>query len=152
MWYGPPRFSMPPEDAIRVRHMIGAAESARRFIAGHSRADIDTDEQLRFALVQAVQIIGEAASRVSPETRSAMPLVPWTDIIFMRNRLVHAYFDTDHDVIWKTITEDIPPLLRGGDGPDGRSCPPASQSGAADHGRPQGLSGSGGGRVRRRCR
>jgi len=102
---------MRPEDATRIRHMIEAAESAQRFIAGRTRADIDTDEQLRFALVQAVQIIGEAASRILPETRSAIPSVPWADIIFMRNRLVHGYFDIDHDIVWETATKDIPDLL-----------------------------------------
>jgi uncharacterized protein with HEPN domain len=91
--------------------MIQAAESAQRFVAGRTRADIDADEQLRFALVQAVQIIGEAASRVSPETRSAIPSVPWADVMFMRNRLVHAYFDIDHDIVWQTATEDVPALL-----------------------------------------
>jgi uncharacterized protein with HEPN domain len=90
--------------------MIEAAEKALSFIAGRQRADLDSDEMLRFALVQAEQIIGEAASRISPETRAAIPL-PWNDIMFMRNRLVHAYFDIDHDVVWKTVTEDIPPLL-----------------------------------------
>ncbi|MGH7101088.1 MAG: HepT-like ribonuclease domain-containing protein [Acetobacteraceae bacterium] len=91
--------------------MIDAAESAQRFIAGRKRADIDTDEQLRFALVHALQIIGEAAARLSSETRSAIPSAPWSAIIFMRNRLVHAYFDIGHDVVWKTVIEDLPPLL-----------------------------------------
>jgi uncharacterized protein with HEPN domain len=90
--------------------MIEAAETAQRFIAGRQRADIDTDEQLRFALAQAVLIVGEAASRISAETRSAIAL-PWADIMYMRNRLVHAYFDIDHNIVWKTVTEDIPPLL-----------------------------------------
>jgi uncharacterized protein with HEPN domain len=72
--------------------MVEAAESAQRFVASRTRADIDTDEQLRFALVRAVEIIGEGASRISPETRSTVHTVPWADIIFMRNRLVHAYF------------------------------------------------------------
>ena len=102
---------MRPEDITRIRHMIEAAECAQRFIAGRNRADIDADEQLRFALVQAVQIIGEAASKISLETRSAVPSVPWADAIFMRNRLVHAYFNIDHDIVWKTVTEDIPDLL-----------------------------------------
>jgi len=91
--------------------MVEAAESAQRFITGRTRADIDADEQLRFALVRAVEIIGEAASRTSPEMRSTVSSVPWADIIFMRNRLVHAYFDIDHDIVWKTVTEDIPELL-----------------------------------------
>ncbi len=102
---------MQPEDVIRLRHMIEAAEATQRFIAGRTRADLDTDEQLRFALVQAVQIIGEAASRISPDARSAIPSMPWASIIFMRNRLVHAYFDIDHDIVWQTVTEDLPPLL-----------------------------------------
>ena len=102
---------MRPEDATRIRHMIEAAETTQRFIAGRTRAAVDTDEQVRFALVQAVQIIGEAASKVSPDTRSKITSVPWADIIFMRNRLVHAYFDIDHDIVWETATKDIPDLL-----------------------------------------
>jgi uncharacterized protein with HEPN domain len=66
---------------------------------------------LRFALVRAVEVIGEAASRVGPDARAAAPSVPWTAAIAMRNRLIHAYFDIDHDVLWKTATEEIPSLL-----------------------------------------
>ncbi len=102
---------MRPDDLTRIRHMIDGGESALRFLAGRQRGDIDSDEMLRFALVRAVEIIGEAASKVSVETRLAAPLIPWADIIFMRNRLVHAYFDIDHTILWKTATEDIPDLL-----------------------------------------
>jgi uncharacterized protein with HEPN domain len=99
------------DDLVRVQHMIEAGESALRFVAGRKRADVDDDEMLRFALARAVEIIGEAASRVSPEMRSATPSVPWGDAILMRNRLVHVYFDIDHNILWKTATEDIPALL-----------------------------------------
>ena len=102
---------MKPGDAARIRHMIEAGESASRFVAGRERGDIDSDEMLRFALVRAVEIIGEAASRVSQETREQNPSVPWPDIVFMRNRLVHAYFDIDHTVLWKTATQEVPALL-----------------------------------------
>jgi uncharacterized protein with HEPN domain len=100
-----------PDDTIRIRHMIGAGEGALRFIADRTRADLDADEMMRFALVRAIEIIGEAASRVSPETRSQIPSVPWPDVVLMRNRLVHVYFDIDHAILWKTATEDIPALL-----------------------------------------
>jgi uncharacterized protein with HEPN domain len=80
-------------------------------VAGRTRADLDTDRMLLFALVRAVEIIGEAASRLSDETRSAAPAVPWPRIVSMRNRLIHVYFDIDHDVLWKTATEEIPQLL-----------------------------------------
>ena len=91
--------------------MIDAAEVARSFIDGRQRSSLDEDRMLLFALVRAVEIIGEAASRVTLETRCAAPAVPWIAIIGMRNRLVHAYFDIDRDILWKTVTEEIPDLI-----------------------------------------
>lgn len=90
--------------------MFEAAENAERFISGKNRADLDTDPMLLFALARAIEIIGEAASRISIEQRTASPTVPWTAIVAMRNRLVHAYFDIDRDIVWKTVTEEIPTL------------------------------------------
>ncbi|MBF0333239.1 MAG: DUF86 domain-containing protein [Alphaproteobacteria bacterium] len=110
---------MKPDDLIRIRHMIEAGESASRFVAGRQRDDLDGHEMLRFALVRAIEIIGEAAARISPETRAEVPSVPWFAIVSMRNRLIHAYFDIDHDILWKTVTEEIPDLL-----PLLRSLPP----------------------------
>jgi uncharacterized protein with HEPN domain len=101
---------MRPDDVVRIRHMIEAAESAQRFIVGRHRGDLNTNEMLSFALIRAVEIIGEAASKISEETRRAVSSVPWTAIISMRNRLIHAYFDIDHDILWKTVNEEIPPL------------------------------------------
>ena len=101
---------MPPEDAIRIRHMIDAADITQRFIAGRQRGP-DGNRMLLFALVLAVEIIGEAASRVTPETRSASPNVPWPAIVAMRNRLIHAYYDIDGDILWKAVTEEVPELL-----------------------------------------
>ncbi|MGH7079377.1 MAG: HepT-like ribonuclease domain-containing protein, partial [Acetobacteraceae bacterium] len=98
-------------DAIRIRHMIEAGERALRIVSGRMPTDLDSDETLRLALARAVEVLGEAASRVSPETRSATPSVPWTDAIAMRNRLVHVYFDVDHAILRKTAVEDIPDLL-----------------------------------------
>ena len=102
---------MRPEDGIRIRHMLEAAQSARQFVAGRQRSDLDTDTMLLFAVVQALQIVGEAASKISLETRSAAPSVPWARIIGMRNRLIHAYAAIDHDVVWRTVSEEIPTLL-----------------------------------------
>lgn len=101
---------MRPEDAIRIRHMIEAAEAVRRFIAGRGPADLAADQMLLFALVRAIEIIGEAAARTSAETRAARPEVPWSAIVSMRNRLIHGYFDIDRDIVWKTVSEEIPAL------------------------------------------
>ena len=102
---------MERDDAIRIRHMIEAAETTQRFIAGRQRGDLDSDQMLLFALIRAVEVIGEAASKVSLETRSSVLTVPWAIIISMRNRLIHAYFDVDPDILWVTVSEEIPQLM-----------------------------------------
>ncbi len=91
--------------------MIEAAEACERFVSGRSRADLETDVMLRFAIVRAAEVFGEAASKVSPETRKSAPSIPWREIVAMRNRLIHADFDVDHEVLWKAATEEIPTLL-----------------------------------------
>jgi uncharacterized protein with HEPN domain len=91
--------------------MADAVEAAMRFAAGRSRSDLDLDEMLLFALVRAVEIVGDAAARLSPEARAALPDIPWRLIVGMRNRLVHAYFDVDLDILWTTATQALPELL-----------------------------------------
>jgi uncharacterized protein with HEPN domain len=92
------------DDAIRIRHMIEAAEACERFVARRSRTDLEPDLMLRFALVRAAEVFGEAASKVSLETRGSAPEIPWREIVAIRNRLIHAYFDIDHDVLWEAAT------------------------------------------------
>ena len=101
---------MNERDSIRMRHMLDAAHSALSFVQGRMRGDLDQDEMLVFALTKAVEIVGEAASQVSPTTRDELPTIPWTDIVGMRNRLVHVYFNVDLDVLWQTVEEDLPML------------------------------------------
>ena len=102
---------MKSADRVRLRHIIDALSSAIRFTEGRRREDLDKDEMLTFALVYAVQIVGEAASRISVEFREQHSEVPWTAIIGMRHRLVHAYSDINHDILWTTITDAAPELL-----------------------------------------
>jgi uncharacterized protein with HEPN domain len=92
--------------------MIDATESVEHFAAGRNRGDLDTDKMLLFAILRAIEVIGEAASKVTDETQAASPGVPWASIIGMRNRLIHGYFDSDSDVVWKTVTEEMPGLQR----------------------------------------
>jgi uncharacterized protein with HEPN domain len=101
---------MRKDDAVRLRHMLDAAREAQAFAASRLRSDLDRDRQLVLALVKDVEIVGEAASRVSPETRMEWPDVPWQDIVAMRHRLIHGYFDIDLDIVWSTVTDDLPPL------------------------------------------
>ncbi len=103
---------MRPDDVVRIRHMIEAADAAASFIGDRGQAELESDLMLLFALVRAVEIVGEAAARVSPETRTRCPEVPWSAIVAMRNRLVHAYFDIDRRILWRTVTDELPRLRR----------------------------------------
>lgn len=101
---------MLPEDRVRLLHMIEASDNAMSFVAGRSRPDIDQDRKTLFAVIRCVEIIGEAAARITEATRASAPDIPWSAIVGMRNRLVHAYFDVDVDVVWKTVTVELPAL------------------------------------------
>ncbi len=102
---------LPEQDRIRLQHMLDAAESALRFAQGRRREDLDTDEMLTFALVRALEIIGEAAAQVSEHSRQALPRIPWREIVGMRHRLVHAYFEVDLGRVWDTTVHYVPDLL-----------------------------------------
>jgi uncharacterized protein with HEPN domain len=91
--------------------MIEAVETACGFVSGRVRSDLDTDRMLVFALVRAIEIVGEAGSKVGAPTRKVAADIPWSRIVSMRNRLIHGYFDVDHEVVWKTATEELPQLL-----------------------------------------
>jgi uncharacterized protein with HEPN domain len=102
---------MREDDGIRFRHMLDAAREAVGFVQGRTRSDLNRDRQLVLALVKGIEIIGEAAYQVTPATRQQTCSIPWDDMIGMRHRLVHAYFDIDLDIFWKTAQEDLPQLI-----------------------------------------
>jgi uncharacterized protein with HEPN domain len=92
--------------------MLEAAETVAAFISGRDRAALDQDRMLLFALVRAIEILGEAATKLSAETRLAAPDVPWSQITAMRNRSIHAYFEIDANILWRTAEEEIPALRK----------------------------------------
>lgn len=106
---------MRDEDRVRLLHMLEATDTLAQFLLGRSRGDLDQDRMLLFAVIHAIEILGEAASKISQETRAVTPQIPWASIVSMRNRLIHGYFDIDPTIVWKTATVEIPalvPLLR----------------------------------------
>ena len=102
---------MSKSDLIRLRHMLEAAREAVKFAEGHTPSDLGQNPVWALGLVKCVEIIGEAAARISPEGKAECPDIPWAPIVAMRNRLVHVYFDVDYDQIWKALTDDLPPLI-----------------------------------------
>ena len=96
---------------VRVHHMLDHSREAVEMTRGRTRADLDRDRLLNLALVQLVEVIGEAASRLPEEFRSRHPQVPWRQTVGMRNRLIHGYDTVNMDILWTIIQEDLPPLI-----------------------------------------
>lgn len=102
---------MAKDDLLYFGHMLDAARGARAAIEGVSRETFDADENLRLAQVHRIQIIGEAARRVSQSGRAAHPEIPWRQITGMRHRIVHDYLNIEYSVVWEVVTRDLPALI-----------------------------------------
>lgn len=99
-------------DADKIFHIIEAAREAMGYIDGKERSDLDKDKMLVHSLVRCLEIIGEAAARISDDRKTEISRLPWSRIVGMRNRLIHAYFDVNLDIVWKTAKEELPELLK----------------------------------------
>jgi uncharacterized protein with HEPN domain len=98
-------------DDVYLGHMMDMCRIAHSLAADASRAELETDVKLQLALVRAISTIGEAARKVSVQFRDAHPAIRWPEIIAMRHKLVHDYFEIDLDVVWDAATADVPELL-----------------------------------------
>lgn len=102
---------MKEPDIIRLKHMLDAARELLSFMKNRDKNDLEKDRILALAIVKEIEIIGEAASRASQEIRDKIPGIKWQQVVGMRNRLVHAYFEIDYDILWGTVIHDIPQLI-----------------------------------------
>lgn len=98
-------------DRVHLLRMRDAAQYALEFAAGRKLEDLDSDIQFRMALVKAVELVGESASRTSDELRIQQPQLPWTNIIGMRNVLVHNYWAIEQDEFWEAVQSHLPTLI-----------------------------------------
>ncbi len=100
------------EDETLLRDMLDAGRLALGAIEDKERTDLDSDPILKAALERFLEIIGEAASRLSENARASLAGIPWHEIIGLRNRLIHGYFSIDADVIWAIVNDDLPDFVR----------------------------------------
>ena len=91
--------------------MLEYAREAVSLTQGRSRADLDNDRAIGLAVARCLEIVGEAAARLPEEVQKHYPAIPWPQIIAMRNRLIHGYDLVDYDIVWSTVSEDLPPLI-----------------------------------------
>ncbi len=98
-------------DKVLFGDMLDASRKAVEYSRDRTRADLGTDELYALAMTRLVEVVGEAASRVSIEGRKLAPNIPWQDITGTRNRLIHAYAAVDLDILWSILSKDLPSLI-----------------------------------------
>jgi uncharacterized protein with HEPN domain len=101
---------MPKTDLIYLGHMLDMCQKGLEISTGKTHYQYENDETLKLALTHIVQVIGEAADRVSDEFKLNHPRIPWHEIIGMRHRIVHDYMNVDEDVVWAVVKNDLPAL------------------------------------------
>jgi len=99
------------DDRVRLRHMLDHAREAVALMEGKNRSDLETSRLHLLAIVRLIEVVGEAAGRVSKATQRRHPQIPWPQIIGMRNRLIHGYDVVDIGVVWQTVSEELSPLI-----------------------------------------
>jgi len=102
---------MVKNEAIRVRHILDAANKIVGFTDNRQRQDLDDNEMLTLALVRLIEVVGEASKHVSWETRKQNPNIPWKQMCGIRDRLIHAYFEINLDIVWGVCTQNIPAMI-----------------------------------------
>lgn len=96
---------------VRVRHMLDFAREAVGLAKGKSQSGLGGDRLLDLATLHLITLIGEAANQIPQDVQSKYPQIAWSDIIGMRHRLVHGYDQIDYDILWQTLSKDIPDLI-----------------------------------------
>jgi uncharacterized protein with HEPN domain len=96
-------------DTERLRDILESIEAIRRHTDG-GRAAFESDELVRTSVIHWIGVIGEAAGRISDGLQAEHPEIPWPEIVAMRNRLFHAYFDISAERIWEAVEQDLPDL------------------------------------------
>ena len=99
------------DDSVPMRHMLDYAREAVAIARQRSRAELDSDRILQLALRQIIEIVGEAANRVSKEGQSRYPDIAWRSAIAARNRIAHGYDHIDYDIVWQIISEEFSILI-----------------------------------------
>jgi len=96
---------------LPIRQMLDHAREALILSNGKSLEELASDRVLGLAIIRLMEIVGEAATRVPKEERSRNPDIPWTQIISLRNRLIHGYDAIDYEILWNILNHDLPELV-----------------------------------------
>ena len=96
----------------RLQHMLDNAKEAISLIKGKTRANLKDERMLELSLIRLVEVIGEAAAKINSDDYEKYSNIPWTQVVGMRNRLIHGYDEVDLNILWDTIDIDLPMLVK----------------------------------------
>jgi len=97
-------------DIVRLKHMLGYAKEAISIARGGTSHELQKNRMLQLSLLHLVELVGEAAARISKQTRERHPEINWKEIVGMRNKIIHDYVVTDLEILWGTVKKDLPVL------------------------------------------
>ncbi|RSN68422.1 DUF86 domain-containing protein [Candidatus Korarchaeum cryptofilum] len=95
-------------DKVYLEHILEAISNIEKFIEGLAKEEFFEDVEKQYAVLRGLEVIGEATKNLSKELRAKHRGVPWRDIAGMRDKLTHAYFNVDLEIVWRTIKVEIP--------------------------------------------
>jgi len=93
-----------------VKDISDSIKDAEEFVKDYTFEDFKNDKKTIYAVIRAIEVIGEAAKKIPGSIRSKYPDIPWKDMAGMRDKLIHEYFGVDVEVLWKTVQQDLPTL------------------------------------------
>ena len=103
---------MQKDDTVYLRHILDAISKIEEYVAGAGYQSFTQNTLVQDAVMRQLEIIGEAAKRISPALKDEYVHIPWKNMAGMRDKLIHDYFGVDIDAVWATLVQDIPALKR----------------------------------------
>lgn len=99
-------------DLVYLLDILDAAKLAMTYVRGITKDSFLCDTQCQDSVIRRIEIIGEAARRISQKTKDAHPTIPWYEMVGMRNLMIHEYDDVDLEIVWDTVQRDLPLLVK----------------------------------------
>ena len=99
------------EDWTRLRHGREAAQEALGFVKGMGYREFQENRLVQCAVLRCLEVLGESLGKVGEDTRRSNPEIPWRQVVDLRNRLIHGYYDINLKLVWRSLSDEIPPLL-----------------------------------------